>query len=115
LGSDTLGIPYRTFRYSVERDLTFTQAEFLPEHLAKQVEDCQVDDHRAGADEVMQMYHGGTGELLQAMPTPYSIRLARRRFLRLISQGVDIQVSLRHGAIFLLVPCLHNASSMGND
>ncbi|KAM3414140.1 putative monooxygenase [Cercospora zeina] len=65
--------------------------ECLPEHLAKQVEDAQVDDYRAGEDEVMSIYNGKTGELLRELPAPYNIRLARKRFLRLISQDVDIQ------------------------
>ncbi|EME81231.1 uncharacterized protein MYCFIDRAFT_47104, partial [Pseudocercospora fijiensis CIRAD86] len=72
--------------------------ECLPEHLANQVEDAQVDDHKAGEDETMPIFNGNTGELLRALPIPYNIRLARKRFLQLISQGVDIQWSkkLKH-------------------
>ncbi|PIA96428.1 hypothetical protein CB0940_10405 [Cercospora beticola] len=65
--------------------------ECLPEHLAKQVENAQVDDYRAGEDEVMSIYNGKTGELLRELPAPYNIRLARKRFLRLISQDLNIQ------------------------
>lgn len=39
----------------------------------------------------MSIYNGETGELLKAAPVPYNIRLARKKFLRLISQGLDIQ------------------------
>lgn len=71
----------------------------MPEHLAKQVENTQVDDYRAGEDEVMTIYNGETGELLKEVPAPYNIRLARKRFLRLISQGVDIQWNKRLKAV----------------
>lgn len=50
-----------------------------------------MDDHHAGAEEVMPIRNGETGELLKAVPIPYNIRLARKRFLRLISQDLDIQ------------------------
>lgn len=65
--------------------------ECLPKHLAEQVETAQVDDYRAGEDEVMSIYNGKSGDLLKDVPAPYNIRLARKKFLRLISQGVDIQ------------------------
>lgn len=62
----------------------------LPEHLAKRIEDAQVDDHRAGPDEVMPIFNGQTEALLKNVPAPYNIRLARRRFLRLIREGLDV-------------------------
>ncbi|KAK4497706.1 hypothetical protein PRZ48_010359 [Zasmidium cellare] len=54
------------------------------------------DGHRvviigADDDEIMPIRNGETGELLKAVPIPYNIRLARKRFLRLVSQGLDIQ------------------------
>lgn len=69
--------------------------ECLPEHLAKEVENCQVDEHRAGEDETMPIRNGETGELLKSVPIPYNIRLARKRFLRLMSTGIDIQYNKR--------------------
>ncbi|KAF2160539.1 hypothetical protein M409DRAFT_59808 [Zasmidium cellare ATCC 36951] len=63
----------------------------LPPHLQKEVENAQVDEHRAGDDEVMPIRNGETGELLKAVPILYNIRLARKRLLRLISQGLDVQ------------------------
>lgn len=65
----------------------------MPEHLADQVENAQVDDHRASEDETMPIFNGKTGELLKAVPIPYNIRLARKKFLKLISQGIDIKWS----------------------
>lgn len=40
----------------------------------------------------MPIFNGKTEELMKAVPAPYNIRLARRRFLKLISQGLDIRV-----------------------
>lgn len=39
----------------------------------------------------MPIRNGQTGELLKAVPIPYNIRLARKRFLRVISQDLDVQ------------------------
>lgn len=69
-----------------------TQSECLPERIAKEVENAQVDDHKPGPEEVMPIFNGQTEELMKAVPVPYNIRLARRRFLKLISQGLDIRV-----------------------
>lgn len=66
--------------------------ECLPEYLQKEVEDAQVDDHRAGPNELMRIYNGKTEELMKAIPIPYNIRLARRRFVKLISRDIDVQV-----------------------
>jgi len=68
------------------------QAECLPEHIAHDVENAQVDDRKAGEDETMPVFNGKTEELIAALPVPCNIRLARRRFLRLIARGVDIRV-----------------------
>ncbi|KAK4613996.1 FAD-dependent monooxygenase cctM [Fulvia fulva] len=70
-------------------------AECLPEHIQKEVENAQVDGHRAGEDEVMPIYNGESGELLKNVPIPYNIRLARKKFLKLISTGIDIQYGKR--------------------
>lgn len=66
--------------------------ECLPEYLHEDVMNAQVDEHRASEDEVMPIVNGESGELLKAVPIPYNIRLARKRFLRAISKGLDIQV-----------------------
>lgn len=39
----------------------------------------------------MPIFNGKTEELMKAVPVPYNIRLARRKFLQLISKGIDIQ------------------------
>ena len=67
------------------------QSECLPDDLKNEVENAQVDDHRAGPEEVVPIFNGKTEELMKAVPTPHNIRLAWRKFLQLISKGVDIQ------------------------
>ena len=41
----------------------------------------------------MPIYNGQSGELMKKIPAPYNIRLHRRKFLKLISTGIDIRVS----------------------
>ena len=48
-------------------------SECLQENLQQEVEDAQVDGHRAGPDEVMPIYNGQIEELLKAVPIPYNI------------------------------------------
>ncbi|CAK4004220.1 FAD NAD(P)-binding domain-containing [Lecanosticta acicola] len=73
--------------------------ECLPEYLHSEVENAQVDEHRASEDEVMPIINGETGDVLKAVPIPYNIRLARKRFLRAISNGVDIRFGKRIASI----------------
>lgn len=44
----------------------------------------------------MPVYNGQSGELMKKIPTPYNIRLQRRKFLKLISTGIDVRVSFPH-------------------
>jgi hypothetical protein len=67
--------------------------ECLPADLSRLVESAQVDSLIPAADAFMPMYNGQSGELLKKLSTPYMIRLQRRRFLKLISTGIDIRVS----------------------
>jgi hypothetical protein len=41
----------------------------------------------------MPIYNGQSGELMKKVPAPYNIRLQRRKFLKLISAGIDVRVS----------------------
>ncbi|KAF4632064.1 hypothetical protein G7Y89_g6066 [Cudoniella acicularis] len=42
-------------------------------------------------DTVMPVYHDETGELLRNLPAPWSLRLRRKRWVELISKGVDVK------------------------
>lgn len=66
--------------------------ECLSDELARLVETTQVDSYISSADDFMPIYNGESGELMKSVPAPYNIRLQRRKFLRLISTGIDIQV-----------------------
>lgn len=57
------------------------------------METAQVDSHTPAADDFMPIFNGDTGLLLKALPAPYNLRLQRRKFLKLISTGIDIRVS----------------------
>jgi hypothetical protein len=48
--------------------------------------------HKPSEDTVMPVYNGQTGELLKDLPAPFSLRLHRRRWLKMLSEGVDIKV-----------------------
>ena len=56
--------------------------------------DVQTDpSHIPTEDTVMPVYNGQTGEHLKDLPAPFSIRLHRRRWLKMLSDGVDIKVA----------------------
>lgn len=64
----------------------------MPEELQNEVEKCQVDDHIAGPDEQMPVFNALTEEKLVDLPIPYNLRLRRKKFLQLLSRGVDVKV-----------------------
>lgn len=68
-------------------------SECLPEELAQQLESVQVDDHKPSKVDFLPIFNAETCELLMATPAPFSLRLHRRKFLKLISTGLDIRVS----------------------
>ena len=65
----------------------------LPEELIQQIESAQVDDHKPAESDFLPIFNSETGELMLAAPAPFSLRLHRRKFLKLISTGLDIRVS----------------------
>jgi hypothetical protein len=67
-------------------------AECLPSDLVSQLQSAQVDSHTPSESDVLPIYNGETGEPLIYLPAPYNFRLQRRKFLKLISTGIDIQV-----------------------
>lgn len=51
----------------------------------------------------MPIYNGQTGELLNVLPAPFNLRLQRRKFIKLISTGIDIRVRTSNAFLRLLV------------
>lgn len=69
-------------------------AEIISAELNAQLDSVQTDpSHVRSPDSIVPIYHGVTGELLKALPAPYSIRLQRRAWLDLIRKDVHVQVS----------------------
>lgn len=68
------------------------QKDCLPSELAVQLETVQVDHRIPSPDEIIPILNGETGELLTEVPIPFHLRLAKKRFCALISQGLDIRV-----------------------
>ncbi|THU96340.1 FAD/NAD(P)-binding domain-containing protein [Dendrothele bispora CBS 962.96] len=108
-----LGISYTVFEQDAaidarRRDWSFgvywaqsRLGECLPEGVDEKTlrEKAQVDDYVAQEDFILPTFNAETGELMKNLPTPCSIRLQRRRFLKLLSQGVDIRYGKRLEAI----------------
>ncbi|KAF5373043.1 hypothetical protein D9758_001503 [Tetrapyrgos nigripes] len=99
-----LGIPFGVFEQAASvdarpRDWSFgvywaqtPLAECLPEGIDEKflVENAQVDDLKPTADFVLPFFNSETGDLLKEVPIPFSIRFAKRKFVGILSQGVDI-------------------------
>ncbi|THU96336.1 FAD/NAD(P)-binding domain-containing protein [Dendrothele bispora CBS 962.96] len=99
-----LGIPCSVFEQDAaidarERDWSFgvywaqsRLGECLPEGVDETylLENVQVDKYIADEDAFIPCLNGVTGELTSKIPTPFSIRLQRRKFIKLLSQGIDI-------------------------
>ncbi|RDL39632.1 FAD protein [Venustampulla echinocandica] len=47
------------------------------------------------ADSVMPVHNGETGELLKNLPAPWSVRLRRKKFIELLSNGIDVKWNKR--------------------
>jgi len=102
-----LGIPYTVFEQDAAidarpRDWSFgvywaqtRLGECLPEGVDEKFlcENAQVDDCIAKEDFVLPAFNGETGELMRNIPTPFVIRLQRKKFIKLLSQGLKIEVS----------------------
>ncbi|KIM96787.1 hypothetical protein OIDMADRAFT_169581 [Oidiodendron maius Zn] len=70
--------------------------ECLSEDMRARVVDVQTDpSHRPSEDTVMPIYNGQTGEHMKDLPAPFSIRLHRRRWLEMLSDGVNIKFGKR--------------------
>ncbi|KAK7052880.1 hypothetical protein VNI00_004200 [Paramarasmius palmivorus] len=103
-----LGIPYTIFeRDGVldprRRDWDFgiywaqtPLASCLPPEITEErVTVTQVDDLTPSADDTCPIYDASTGETMIVLPTPFAMRLQRRKFVNLISEGLDVKYGKR--------------------
>jgi hypothetical protein len=102
-----LGIPYTVFEQDAAidarpRDWSFgvywaqtPLKECLPDGVDEDflVENVQVDKMPLSPELFIPFYNSWTGDLLKPIQTPYSLRLQRRAFMRVLSQGLDLRVS----------------------
>ncbi|KAL3417966.1 hypothetical protein PVAG01_10975 [Phlyctema vagabunda] len=70
-------------------------ASVLDDSVVARIQQSQVDDRVPTADDVLPIYNSAAGELICDAPSPYSLRLQRRRWLGLLSEGVDVQYGKR--------------------
>ncbi len=71
-------------------------APILPAELLARISEVQVDpnfDSSNNANHTVPFYNGKTGEHIIAMPMVNAIRVSRRKFRKLLTEGIDIQVS----------------------
>ncbi|RYP90112.1 hypothetical protein DL770_003734 [Monosporascus sp. CRB-9-2] len=66
-------------------------AECLPDELSAQVEDTQIDERKPSPDDKLRTFNAQSGELLKDIPVPNYLRLAKRRFCQMLTQGLDIR------------------------
>lgn len=57
-----------------------------------QLQTVQVDSHTPTEKDVLPAYNGKSGEKITDIPAPFSFRLKRRKFLKMIATGIDIKV-----------------------
>lgn len=69
-------------------------AECLPEaNLAKMPAAYADAHHQPGPDDFVPIFNSATGEQLNRVPTPHSLRLQRAKFRSVLAEGIDIKVS----------------------
>jgi len=66
--------------------------ECLSDEMRAKVVTCQTDpSYQPKETSVMPVYNGQTGELMKDLPAPWSLRIHRRRWLKMLSSDVDIR------------------------
>ena len=86
--------------------------ECLSDDLKAQLETVQTDpSYKPNADSVMPVHNGQTGELLKNLPAPWSLRIHRRKWLKLLSKDVDVKVSGKIGASLQIVLMISSTAS----
>jgi hypothetical protein len=90
--------------------------ECLSDELKAQIETVQTDPkYKPNADSVMPVHNGQTGELLKNLSAPWSLRIHRRKWLKMLSKDVDVKVSGQSGIsreIVLIKSSTTNASRL---
>ncbi|KAH6641878.1 hypothetical protein F5144DRAFT_565115 [Chaetomium tenue] len=76
--------------------------ECLTPELSALIDTVQTDpSYRRYAESIFPIYHNVTGEMVQALPAPYAIRLRRRAWINFLKEGLDV----RYGkAIDTIIP-----------
>jgi len=69
--------------------------ECLPRDLNDLLLTCQVDDHTPCAENFMPIRSGLDGSVMKEVPAPFNLRLQRRKFIQLLSTGIDIRYGKR--------------------
>lgn len=68
--------------------------ECLTPELSALIDTVQTDpSYRRYAESIFPIYHNMTGEMVQALPAPYAIRLRRRAWINMLKEGLDVRVS----------------------
>lgn len=79
-------------------------ADCLPKELFDRIYTAAVDPNFEPPDPgVLPTYNGQTGELMKNIPLLRMYRVSRRRFRKLCSEDIDIQVSAPNKLSFWLV------------
>lgn len=72
----------------------------LPEELLARLKEAQVDpshDSSSDAGYTVPFYNGKTGEHIIAMPMANAVRVSRSKFRQLLSEGININVTMPLG------------------
>ncbi|KAK4195428.1 hypothetical protein QBC40DRAFT_289047 [Triangularia verruculosa] len=66
--------------------------ECLPLDLHQLIKTAQTDpNYEASPEETLNIFNGHTGELMNSLPAPYSMRIRRRPWLELLKTGIDVR------------------------
>ena len=66
----------------------------IPEHLFNQLPHIQVDNRPPSPDDHLPVLDATTAETIRDIPVPNSLRLQRRRLIRLLSTRINVVVGL---------------------
>ncbi|CAP65149.1 uncharacterized protein PODANS_5_7210, partial [Podospora anserina S mat+] len=74
--------------------------ECLPPNLHHLVKSTQTDpNYEPSVDEKLNIFNGHTGEMMNSLPAPYSMRIRRRPWLELLTTGIDVRYGKRLSSV----------------
>ncbi|KAK4664677.1 uncharacterized protein QC763_507210 [Podospora pseudopauciseta] len=74
--------------------------ECLPPNLHDLVKSTQTDpNYEPSVDEKLNIFNGHTGEMMNSLPAPYSMRIRRRPWLELLKTGIDVRYGKRLSSV----------------